>query len=496
MWHLLPGRGPLLPGDPSWSPWHRGVPGTPLWAVLSPACGWRAGSVTPPQPPATWGSHIRASTRASELRGPPLRRAGAEAGPAPAVGDPLACVGPHPCAMWPWLRSDLPGRDPAAPPLKAASCRRRLGADQSARSPSPGDPGRAGRRGLQLRSGEEESGRKPGASPGSPRRVGAGRGPWSRGAGQAARAGTGQMGASGPCGPRGGVRPASRGRAAAGGEVPPGRRARGRPRGEGAGAAPRAEREAEPRAERSAAGAASARAGRPRTPGAPRPLPRAGPAPPPRPAAVGARRADLCRGGGGSASGRGRGGAGAGGRRSGPARPRPMSMSANTMIFMILGASIVMAIACLMDMNALLDRFHNYILPHLRGEDRVCHCNCGRHHVHYVIPYDGDQSVVDASENYFVTDNVTKQEIDLMLGLLLGFCISWFLVWMDGVLHCAVRAWRAGRRYDGSWTWLPKLCSLRELGRRPHRPFEEAAGNMVHVKQKLYHNGHPSPRHL
>ncbi|EAW56185.1 hCG19301, isoform CRA_b [Homo sapiens] len=149
-----------------------------------------------------------------------------------------------------------------------------------------------------------------------------------------------------------------------------------------------------------------------------------------------------------------------------------------------------------MDMNALLDRFHNYILPHLRGEDRVCHCNCGRHHIHYVIPYDGDQSVVDASENYFVTDSVTKQEIDLMLGLLLGFCISWFLVWMDGVLHCAVRAWRAGRRYDGSWTWLPKLCSLRELGRRPHRPFEEAAGNMVHVKQKLYHNGHPSPRHL
>ncbi|XP_002750230.3 transmembrane protein 240 [Callithrix jacchus] len=173
-----------------------------------------------------------------------------------------------------------------------------------------------------------------------------------------------------------------------------------------------------------------------------------------------------------------------------------MSMSANTMIFMILGASVVMAIACLMDMNALLDRFHNYILPHLRGEDRVCHCNCGRNHIHYVIPYDGDQSVVDASENYFVTDNVTKQEIDLMLGLLLGFCISWFLVWMDGVLHCAVRAWRAGRRYDGSWTWLPKLCSLRELGRRPHRPFEEATGNMVHVKQKLYHNGHPSPRHL
>ncbi|KAG1961641.1 transmembrane protein 240-like [Pimephales promelas] len=103
-----------------------------------------------------------------------------------------------------------------------------------------------------------------------------------------------------------------------------------------------------------------------------------------------------------------------------------------------------------MDMNALLDRFHNYILPHLRGEDRVCHCNCGRHHVHYVIPYDGDHSLVDSSENYFVSDSVTKQEMDLMLGLLLGFCISWLLLWLDGALHCAVRAWRASRYY-GEW---------------------------------------------
>ncbi|XP_051846814.1 transmembrane protein 240 [Antechinus flavipes] len=195
-----------------------------------------------------------------------------------------------------------------------------------------------------------------------------------------------------------------------------------------------------------------------------------------------------------AASGPSRDGVGAGG--SGPGRPCGLPMSANTMIFMILGASVVMAIACLMDMNALLDRFHNYILPHLRGEDRVCHCNCGRHHIHYVIPYDGDQSVVDSSENYFVTDNVTKQEIDLMLGLLLGFCISWFLVWMDGVLHCAVRAWRASRRFDNSWSWLPKFCSLKDFRKRPHRPYEEPTGNMVHIKQKLYHNGHPSPRHL
>ncbi len=74
-------------------------------------------------------------------------------------------------------------------------------------------------------------------------------------------------------------------------------------------------------------------------------------------------------------------------------------------------------------------------------------CPHPRHHVHYVIPYDGDHSLVDSSENYFVSDSVTKQEMDLMLGLLLGFCISWLLLWLDGVLHCAVRAWRASRYY-------------------------------------------------
>ncbi|KAJ1144884.1 hypothetical protein NDU88_011178 [Pleurodeles waltl] len=123
---------------------------------------------------------------------------------------------------------------------------------------------------------------------------------------------------------------------------------------------------------------------------------------------------------------------------------------------------------------------------------------CRRHHVHYVIPYEGDQSVVDSSENYFVTDNVTKQEIDLMLGLLLGFCISWFLVWMDGVLHYAVRAWRTSRRYENSWSWswIHKFCNLKMFRKRHHRQYDDPTGNMVHIKQKLYHNGHPSPRHL
>ncbi|XP_055514976.1 transmembrane protein 240-like [Leucoraja erinacea] len=151
-----------------------------------------------------------------------------------------------------------------------------------------------------------------------------------------------------------------------------------------------------------------------------------------------------------------------------------MLLTVNTMIFMFAGTSMGMAIACVVDMNALLDRFHNYILPHLRGEDRVCHCNCGRHHIHYVIPYDADQSVVDSSENYFVTDNVTKQEIDLMLGLLLGFCISWFLVWMDGVLHCVVRAWRTNRRYVVEFT--ATICSQT---RGVHVEYPAAMGNCV-----------------
>eukprot|EP00061_Rhincodon_typus_P013472 g39863.t1 len=50
-----------------------------------------------------------------------------------------------------------------------------------------------------------------------------------------------------------------------------------------------------------------------------------------------------------------------------------------------------------------------------------------------------------------------------MLGLLLGFCISWFLVWMDGVLHCVVRAWRTSRRY-GEWAIDEKVSDLS----RPH----------------------------
>ncbi|XP_067271228.1 transmembrane protein 240 isoform X2 [Pseudorasbora parva] len=144
------------------------------------------------------------------------------------------------------------------------------------------------------------------------------------------------------------------------------------------------------------------------------------------------------------------------------------------------------------DMNALLDRFHNFILPRMRGPERVCHCTCGRHHVEHVIPYEGSSA----------GSSVSKQELDLVLGLLMGFCISWLLLWLDGALHCALRFWRSSRAYgaDGelwhSWRWVSRVCSLRELRRRlqPRRSTEDAANNTV--KQKLFHNGHPSPRRL
>ncbi|XP_058618062.1 transmembrane protein 240 isoform X1 [Onychostoma macrolepis] len=158
------------------------------------------------------------------------------------------------------------------------------------------------------------------------------------------------------------------------------------------------------------------------------------------------------------------------------------------MMFMVSGAVLVLAIVCLSDMNALLDRFHNFILPRMRGPERVCHCTCGRHHVEYVIPYEGSVGSSGAS-------SVSKQELDLVLGLLMGFCISWMLLWLDA----ALRFWRSSRHYDGDlWRWVWRVCNLRELRRRlqTRRWTEDAGNNTLHLKQKLCHNGHPSPRRL
>ncbi|XP_072522009.1 transmembrane protein 240 [Salminus brasiliensis] len=168
------------------------------------------------------------------------------------------------------------------------------------------------------------------------------------------------------------------------------------------------------------------------------------------------------------------------------------------MIFMLSGAAVVMAIACCLDMNALLDRFHNYILPHVRGADRVCHCTCGRDRVQYVIPYEGSSSL--DRDGPTGGSSVTKQEMDLVLGLLLGFIFSWVLLWLDGVLHRVLRAWRTRRQQDAwrSWKWVTRVCDVRELHRRLQlrRPDDTGGNNVVHIKQKHYHNGHPSPRRL
>lgn len=146
----------------------------------------------------------------------------------------------------------------------------------------------------------------------------------------------------------------------------------------------------------------------------------------------------------------------------------------------------------------------------------------------YVIPYEGSVSAGSIGSSS-TGNSVSKQELDLVLGLLMGFCISWILLWLDGALHCALRFWRSSRSYgesslrsesravrcsgltellrvvsgaDGelwrSWRWVSRVCNLRELRRRlqPRRTTEDAGNNVVHVKQKLYHNGHPSPRRL
>ncbi|XP_056246285.1 transmembrane protein 240-like isoform X1 [Seriola aureovittata] len=102
-------------------------------------------------------------------------------------------------------------------------------------------------------------------------------------------------------------------------------------------------------------------------------------------------------------------------------------------------------VTILMDINALLDRIHNFIIPLVRGRDHVCDCTCGRHQAYHVIPYNGAEEMVDSRENDFVSDIMTQQEMDVISGLLLGLCIGWFLLWLDGVWHSGLIYWRANR---------------------------------------------------
>ncbi|XP_042262026.1 transmembrane protein 240-like [Thunnus thynnus] len=143
-------------------------------------------------------------------------------------------------------------------------------------------------------------------------------------------------------------------------------------------------------------------------------------------------------------------------------------------------------------MNAFLDRFHNFVLPLVRGEDRVCSCTCGRYQIHRIVPYHEAQSVVDSNINYFVSDIMTKQELDVIAGLLLGLCISWFLLWLDSVLHSGLRYWRAKRLNNvGFLSRLPKFSNSKDLLnqlRPKHTQLEDSRGNMVHVRRDAQHN--------
>ncbi|XP_059185891.1 transmembrane protein 240-like [Centropristis striata] len=114
-------------------------------------------------------------------------------------------------------------------------------------------------------------------------------------------------------------------------------------------------------------------------------------------------------------------------------------------------------------MNALFDSIHNFILPLLRGEDGVCACTCGRHQDYHVIPYEEDQSVVDFRENSVLGDVMTRQEVNMLTGLVLGFCINFFLQWLDRMWLSGLKHWRLYQTNDvGFWSWVPKFRNTRK----------------------------------
>lgn len=84
-------------------------------------------------------------------------------------------------------------------------------------------------------------------------------------------------------------------------------------------------------------------------------------------------------------------------------------------------------------MNGFLDRFHNFILTFVRGVDGICACTCGRNQDYHVLPYYKAHTMVNSRDHYYINDVMTKQEIDVMVGLLMGLCISHFLIWLHHV---------------------------------------------------------------
>ncbi|XP_034725206.1 transmembrane protein 240-like [Etheostoma cragini] len=132
-------------------------------------------------------------------------------------------------------------------------------------------------------------------------------------------------------------------------------------------------------------------------------------------------------------------------------------------------------------MNALFGHFHNFILPLVRGADGVCACTCGRHQVYHVVPYNGAESMMESRENYVVSDIMARQEIYVIVGLLLGLYISSLLQWLHGVCHSWLK-YRISNQVNDVDLW-----SFRSLFRQFHpRHTEDSTGNTLDLIQDVY----------
>uniref|UniRef100_A0AAQ5XU53 Uncharacterized protein n=1 Tax=Amphiprion ocellaris TaxID=80972 RepID=A0AAQ5XU53_AMPOC len=99
--------------------------------------------------------------------------------------------------------------------------------------------------------------------------------------------------------------------------------------------------------------------------------------------------------------------------------------------------TVTMTVILPSDMNALLLRFHNFFFPLWQGEDRVCKCFCGSQQAYRVVPYEGAMSTVDSRENFFGSDIMTQQNMDVIVGLCSGILITWLLMWLNRVWKSA-----------------------------------------------------------
>ncbi|XP_069009379.1 transmembrane protein 240-like isoform X2 [Embiotoca jacksoni] len=129
-------------------------------------------------------------------------------------------------------------------------------------------------------------------------------------------------------------------------------------------------------------------------------------------------------------------------------------------------------------MNGVLTSLHNVILPLLRGEEHVCRCTCGSgvfsQQAYHVVAYHGDLRLVDPRQSAIGRNIVTRQEVDVIVGLLLGLCLSWFLLALATFSQSALRSWRRNHRSAfPSWFWTPDFWNKKDSFMRSHRKLSE-----------------------